>query len=88
VPEYRDTVEGFPHRRGGLSISAPLALSVPVLFACTWVAFLVWILIRDHAPTRLDGEITVERVGLAVQAAVLVWLALRVARLERRMRRR
>jgi hypothetical protein len=48
VPEYRATVEAFagPGRRGGLSISKPLALSVPVLFAGTWVAFFIWILTR------------------------------------------
>lgn len=47
VPEYKATLETFPGQRDGLSISKPLALSVPVLFACTWVAFLVWILIRN-----------------------------------------
>jgi hypothetical protein len=46
VPEYRDTLDAFPGHRDGLSISKPLALSVPVLFAGVWVAFLVWILIR------------------------------------------
>jgi hypothetical protein len=46
VPEYKATLESFPGHRDGLSFSKPLALSVPVLFACTWVAFLVWILIR------------------------------------------
>jgi hypothetical protein len=47
VPEYKATLDAFPGQRDGLSISKPLALSVPVLFACTWVAFLVWILIRN-----------------------------------------
>jgi hypothetical protein len=87
VPEYRATLEGFPRRRDGLSISHPLTLSVPVLFACMWVAFLVWILIRDQVPTRLDGEITVERVGLLVLSVGGVWLAFRVTSLERRVKR-
>jgi hypothetical protein len=47
VPEYKATLEAFPNGRDGLSISKPLALAVPVLFACTWIAFLVWILVRN-----------------------------------------
>jgi hypothetical protein len=88
VPEYRATLEGFvgPGRPDGLSISKPLALAVPVLFALTWVAFLVWILIRSHAPTQVNGEITVERVGLVVLSAALVWMAWRMRRLERRLK--
>ncbi|MFM8271165.1 MAG: hypothetical protein ACKODX_02420 [Gemmata sp.] len=48
VPEYRATLAGWtgPGGRSGFSISEPLMLSVPVLFACTWVAFLVWVLVR------------------------------------------
>jgi hypothetical protein len=87
VPEYRATLEAFPGRRDGLSISKPLALSVPVLFACTWVAFLVWILIRAPAPTQVNGEVSVERVGLAVLTVALVVLALWVWKLERRVRK-
>jgi hypothetical protein len=89
VPEYKATLEGFagPGRPDGLSISKPLALAVPVLFALTWVAFLVWILIRDHAPTpHVNGEITVERVGLVVLGAALVLVMWRVWRLEKRVK--
>ena len=46
VPEYRATLEAFPGHRDGLSLSRPLALSVPILFAGTWVAVLAWILLR------------------------------------------
>jgi hypothetical protein len=86
VPEYTATLEGFagPGRPDGLSISKPLALAVPALFAVTWVAFLVWILIRAQAPVQMNGEITVERVGLVLLSAALVWVVLRVRRLERR----
>ncbi len=84
VPEYKATLEGFagPNRPDGLSISKPLALAVPVLFALTWVAFLVWILIRAPAPAPANGEITAERVGLVLLSAVLAWVVLRVRRLE------
>lgn len=48
VPEYRATLEAWagPGRRDGFSISKPLALAVPALFACTWVTFLVWLMVR------------------------------------------
>src|SRR5262245_37762026 len=42
VPEYGRTVTEFSG--DGLSISRPLALVVPVLFALTWVAFITWVL--------------------------------------------
>jgi hypothetical protein len=88
VPEYKATLEGFagPGRPDGLSISKPLALAVPVLFALTWVAFLVWILIRAQAPAQVNGEITAERVGLVVLALALAWTVYRLRRLERAVR--
>lgn len=48
VPEYRATLEAWagPGRRDGFSISKPLALAVPALFACTWVTFLAWLMVR------------------------------------------
>jgi hypothetical protein len=86
VPEYKATLDAFPGRRDGLSISRPLALAVPVLFAGTWIGFLVWLLVRNQLPTHFNGEITVERVGLVVLAAALVWVVLRLRRLERAVR--
>lgn len=86
VPEYKATLEGFagPGRPDGLSISKPLALAVPVLFAVTWVGFLAWVLFRTQAPVEVSGEVTPERVLLAVLGAVVAWLVLRVRRLEHR----
>jgi hypothetical protein len=48
VPEYRRTLAAFagPGRTDGLSISRPLAFSVPLLFAGTWIAFLAWVLAK------------------------------------------
>jgi hypothetical protein len=48
VPEYERTLAGFaaPGRTDGLSISRPLAIAVPLLFAATWVALFAWVLIR------------------------------------------
>ncbi|HEY1186156.1 MAG TPA: hypothetical protein VGE74_00805 [Gemmata sp.] len=86
VPEYRVTLEAFAGKRDGLSISAPLALAVPVLFALTWVAFLIWILIRDRPPQFSDG-LTIERVALVLLGTAFAWLLNRVRRLERAPRR-
>lgn len=48
VPEYAQTVAAFasPGRKDGLSISRPLAVAVPLLFAAIWVALFVWVLVR------------------------------------------
>jgi hypothetical protein len=48
VPEYGRTVAGFaaPGRPDGLSLSRPLAFTVPLLFAGTWVALFAWVLVR------------------------------------------
>ncbi len=50
VPDYRQTVASFagPGRTDGLSITRPLAFAVPALFAATWVAFIIWILVRGR----------------------------------------
>ncbi len=90
VPEYRVTLEGFarPGRPDGLSISKPLALAVPALFAGTWVAFLTWILIRAEVSTALPPTptLTPERAVLVVFGVVLVWVVLRLRRIERMLR--
>lgn len=82
VPEYKVTLEAFAGKRDGLSISAPLALAVPVLFALTWVAFLLWILFRDRPAQSAEG-LTVERVAIVLLAGLVGWLLYRVRRLER-----
>ncbi|MDY3556145.1 hypothetical protein R5W24_005308 [Gemmata sp. JC717] len=85
VPEYKATLEACAGKRGGLSISAPLALSVPALFALTWVAFLTWILFRDRPAPTADG-LTVERVILVLLAGAVGWLVYRIRHLERAVR--
>ena len=89
VPEYRATVESFS--RDGLSISKPLALAVPALFACTWIGLFVAILIRAGSPEAPEAILTPERAVLLMLVAVVTWLALRLRRTERilkEMRRR
>jgi len=88
VPEYRTTIEGYarPGRPNGLSISKPLALSVPVLFACTWVVFLIWILIRSESHTQPETIVTPERVVIFILGGLLGWAHLRLRRVERAIR--
>lgn len=83
VPEYRKTIEEFsgPGRVDGFSISKPLALAAPALFALTWVVFFVWVLVR---PSALAGqEMNYDRALLIGAICVIVWLAVRVERVER-----
>lgn len=88
VPDYRETLEGYSGsgRRDGLSISKPLALAVPSLFACTWVGFFVWLLVRARDTGPSDATLTVERAALLILAVVLGWMVLRVRRVERKLR--
>lgn len=52
VPEYRNNVETYFNVRTSdktataLSFSKPLSLAAPVLFALTWIAFLVWVIVN------------------------------------------
>lgn len=87
VPDYRETVDRWagPGRSDGWSISRPLALSVPLMFAFTWVGFLAWVLLRAEAPA-VDATITPERAAILALTAVLVWVVRRLRRAERRLR--
>ena len=50
IPEYRRTVETYfgesdeDKRITAFSFSKPLSLAAPVLFALTWMAFLIWVI--------------------------------------------
>lgn len=52
VPEYRRTVDAFFGQSAAdnpitaFSFSKPLSLAAPVLFALTWIAFLIWIIVN------------------------------------------
>ena len=87
VPEYKLTTGGFlaGGHRDGLSISKPLALAVPSLFLCTWVAFILWLVLRPAPLALPEGFVTLERVALVVLAAALGWLIVKVQRLERKL---
>lgn len=52
LPEYRKTVDSFfgqnasNNRTNAFSFSKPLSLAAPVLFALTWIAFLIWVIVN------------------------------------------
>ncbi len=87
VPDYRDTLAGWagPGRRDGWSISRPLALAVPMLFAFTWVGFLAWVLVRTEIPAA-DANVTPERAAILALTLVLGWVVIRLRRAERRLK--
>ena len=87
VPDYRETLAGWagPGRSDGWSISRPLALAVPLLFAFTWVGFLTWLLLRTQAPAT-DTNITPERAAILALTLVLGWVVIRLRRAERRLK--
>lgn len=90
VPEYKETISGFSAGgyRDGLSISKPLALAVPALFACTWISFIVWLLVRPVSGTASDSVFSFERLLLAVLFIAVNWLIWKVRRLDRIVRAR
>jgi hypothetical protein len=87
VPDYRDTLAQWagPGRSDGWSISRPLALAVPVLFALTWVGFLAWVLVRTEVPAA-DANVTPERAAILALTLVLGWVVVRLRRAERRLK--
>ncbi|HEY0459308.1 MAG TPA: hypothetical protein VGC97_09250 [Pyrinomonadaceae bacterium] len=59
IPEFRSTVDAYFGKSGaekhttGFSFSKPLSLAPPVLFALTWIAFLIWVMVNpSSAQTR------------------------------------
>lgn len=58
LPEYKKTVDDFfgqnaaDKRITAFSFSKPLSLAAPVLFALTWIAFLIWVIAKPFAETK------------------------------------
>lgn len=86
VPEYRLTTGGFSAGgyRDGLSISRPLAIGIPVLFACTWIVFIGWLLFRPASAS--EGVITIERILLTILIVAVAAIFWRIRKLERALR--
>lgn len=89
VPDYRRTLEGFaaPGLTDGLSITRPLALAVPALFAATWVVCFTWLLVRPGTTVaQAEAVVSLDRLLLGTALAVLAWVVLRLRRVERLLR--
>jgi hypothetical protein len=58
VPEYRQTVDTFfgqtarDQQSTAFSFSKPLSLASPMLFALTWLAFLIWVIVSPYSEVR------------------------------------
>lgn len=58
IPEFRTTVDSYfgqsaaDRQTTAFSFSKPLFLAPPVLFALTWIAFLIWVIVNPFAETR------------------------------------
>jgi len=89
VPEFRLTIDEFSEGNWERSffISKLLALAIPALFACCWIFFLCWLLVRPTDIAVPTGVITFERVAIAILGFACVWLLLKLKRLERNLRR-
>jgi hypothetical protein len=88
IPEYRATISEFSEKSWSrsFSISKTLALLLPALFACTWIAFFVWLLVRPAAVAPQSEIISFERLMLIVVSAALVWVIVKLRRLEKHLR--
>jgi hypothetical protein len=87
IPEYRATIDEFTEHSWSrsFSVSKTLALLVPALFACTWIAFFIWLLVRPAQVEPHSEVISLERLLLGVLTAILVWVVIRLRRVERRL---
>lgn len=58
VPEFRSTIDDYfgqnatDKQKTGFTFSKPLSLAPPVIFALTWIAFLIWIIVNPFAAAR------------------------------------
>jgi hypothetical protein len=89
IPEYRATVDEYTEKRWSraFTVSKLLGVSIPAMFAATWVAFFFWLLVRPGTnPPAADAGVSVERGLLGVLVLVVMWLVYRVVRLEQKLR--
>ncbi len=92
IPDYQRTIDEFSEKSWArsFSISKVLGLSIPVLFACAWLAFLAWLLIGPTGQTAAvqSLNLTPERFALALLSLGFIWIVYRLRRVERRLMKR
>jgi hypothetical protein len=88
VPEFKAAIDSFSEGSWArsYSVSRILALSIPALFGCIWVAFFIWMLVRPAQVVDSGPIVSLERLLLAIVFAILAWVVVKLRRLERRMR--
>lgn len=89
IPEYRATVDEYTESRWSraFTVSKLLGVMIPAIFALTWVAFFVWVLMRSGTNNPgPNATLGVERGVLGILVLVVLWLAYRVVRLEQKVR--
>ncbi len=87
VPEFKATIDEFSEGKWSRShsVSKVLALSVPALFACTWIVFFIWLLVRPGTVEPSETIISLDRVLLAALVVEGCWLWIRVRKMERHL---
>ena len=90
APEFKITIDEFfaQNRSGGLSISKPLALAVPPLFACMWMVFLIWLIFQPTAITVPDQFLSMDRLLMLIFGGMLGWVVIKLIRLEAKVSKR
>jgi hypothetical protein len=84
IPEYRATVDEYTEVEWSRAfrVAKLLGVSIPAMFAVTWVAFFVWVIARPNNVNPQAEVVSIERGLIGVLILVVGWLAYRVARLE------
>ena len=88
IPEYRATVDEYTESRWSraFTVSKLLGVSIPAMFATTWVAFFIWLLVRPGTTAAPDATWSVQRGLLGVLVLVVMWLVYRVIRLDLKLK--
>lgn len=88
IRDYKATIDEFTERSWArsFSVSKVLAVAVPALFACTWIAFFIWLLVRPAHVEEPKEVISLERLLLAAESIALVWIIVRLRKLEKVLR--
>ena len=88
IPEYRATVDEYTESKWSraFTVSKLLGVAIPAMFATTWVAFFIWLIVRPGNVAPPDAGLSVERGLIGLLMIAVGWLTYRVVRLEGKLR--
>lgn len=88
IPEYRATVDEYTQSKWSraFTVSRLLGVAIPSMFATTWVAFFIWLIVRPGNVAPPDSGLSVERGLIGLLLLAVGWLTYRVVRLESKLR--